>query len=203
MTVPRRINVFIRICCYFIVLFLFLLVTALTVSNYQAKGDPEYVPGVGPYKMLIVLSDSMKPVFAAGDVLFVDASGRNVYAEGDIIIFWRSRSPQMLLTHRITGLEEISGLKYYNTKGDANNAEDAVAVRQEEILGRYLFKVPLAGHLVSIVHTRLGFVLLVIMPLLLAGYYELRKHLLKNASQNRPGSNVKDINQNEPERSMP
>jgi signal peptidase len=183
--------------------FLFLLVTALAVSNYQAKGDPEHIAGVGPYKMLIVLSDSMKPVFAAGDVIIVDASAKSIYAEGDIITFWRSRNPQMLLTHRIDGVEEIAGIKYYSTRGDANNTGDGAAVRQEEILGRHLFKLPMAGYMVNLVHTRIGFIMLIVLPLLLAGGYEFKKLVHKCTLKRKPGSPARDTHNMELERGIP
>lgn len=175
----RRLNFFINLGGSFIFGILFLLVAAVSVSNFYFRGSPEYIPGAGPYKMLVVLSDSMKPVFAAGDVIIVDTSIGGRCAEGDIITFWRSKNPPVLLTHRVTGIEEAAGREYYNTRGDANNTDDGVAVRQEEILGKYLFKIPFGGYLVNLVHTRAGFVLLIVTPLLLAGGYELRRHILK------------------------
>lgn len=201
MGIRQGLNVLIKITYYLLFTILFLLVAAVAASNYNAKSDPEYLPGVGPYKMLIVLSDSMKPVFAAGDVIIVDASGKSNYANGDVITFWRSRNPQVLLTHRIAGLEEIAGIKYYSTRGDANNTDDGVAVRQEEILGRYLFKLPMAGYVVDLVHTRVGFILLIVLPLLLAGGYEFKKHVFKGVSKRKPGNQKRDIDNTELERS--
>ncbi len=178
-----KITALISTTCYYLVLsILCLSVVAVSISNIFHGKESEYVPGIGCYKMLVVLSDSMKPVFAAGDVIIVDASGKSGYSENDIITFWRSRNPVMLLTHRVIGIEEIAGRKYYCTKGDANNTDDRVAVGQEEILGKYLYKVPFAGYVVNFVHTGVGFTLLVGMPILLAGGYEFRKYFLKKCS---------------------
>lgn len=189
----QRINMFTKICYYGIFITLFLLVAAISISNFYYRENTEYIPGIGPYKLLIILSDSMKPVFAAGDVIIVDASGGDGYREGDIITFWRSRNPQVLLTHRVAGIEEIAERTYYNTRGDASNTEDGVPVRQEETLGRYLFKIPYGGHVVQFVHTRLGFALLVVLPFILVGLNGLRGHLKKRREKSRPSSLSQEV----------
>lgn len=153
-----------------------MLVAAIVQDKYRYRADPDHVPGVGPYKVLVVLSDSMKSVFAAGDMIIIDASKSGGYEINDIITF--RQGPNMFLSHRITGLEERSGQQHYYTRGDANNTGDSETVRQEEILGEYLFKLPFGGYLVNFVHTTLGFVLLIVIPLLVAIGYEFRKNLL-------------------------
>lgn len=156
-----------------------LLVSAVMISNFYNRNNPEYLPGIGPYKMLLVLSDSMKPVFAAGDVIIVNTSGKSGYGENDIVTFWRSKAPPLLITHRITGAEKIAGQVYYRTRGDASNTADGAAVRQDEILGKYLFKIPYGGCVVNFVHTPPGFTLLILAPLLITAGYELKKYRLK------------------------
>jgi signal peptidase len=141
-----------------------LLVAAVAGTNFYFRNDPKHLPGLGPYKALIVLSDSMKPVFSAGDLIIVDASWRARYEINDILTFWLSENPPVLLTHRVTGTEAREGRTYYRTKGDANGAEDATAVPHEKVAGRYLWKIPRGGYAASFVRTRTGFALLVFLP---------------------------------------
>lgn len=158
---------------------IFMLAAAVLISNFYYRNNPEYLPGIGPYKMLLVLSDSMKPVFAAGDVIIVNTSGKSGYGENDIVTFWRSKTPPLLLTHRITGAEKIAGQVYYSTRGDANNTADGAAVRQDQILGKYLFKIPYGGHVVNFVHTGPGFTLLILVPFFITAVHELKNYRLK------------------------
>ncbi len=159
-----------------------LLVSAVMISNLYNRNNPEYLPGIGPYKMLLALSDSMKPVFAAGDVIIVNTSGKSGYGEKDIVTFWRAKTPPLLITHRITGAEKIAGQPYYSTKGDASNTADGSAVGQDEILGKYLFKIPCGGYFVNFVHTGAGFTLLILAPFLITAWYELKNYRLKKKS---------------------
>lgn len=152
-----------------------LLIGVQAVSNLYNRENPEYLPGIGPYKMLMVLSDSMNPVFAAGDMIIVNASTRDRYEKNEIVTFWRAKAPPMLLTHRITGTEEISGHTYYKTRGDANNTGDGTAVRHDEIVGRHFFTIPYGGYMVSLVHTKAGFITFILIPFLLVLGYELKK----------------------------
>lgn len=168
-------NGIIKIGSKIVIVVLCLLLGAVSASNLYHRKNPEYLPGIGPYKMLVVLSDSMNPVFSAGDLIVVDASARDRYEKNDIVTFWRSKKPPMLLTHRVTGSDEISGHTYYKTRGDANGAEDGTAVRHDEVAGKHFFTIPYGGYMVSLVHTRAGFIIFILIPILLTVGYELKK----------------------------
>ena len=64
-----------------------------------------------PYE---VLSNSMFPVFKAGDMIVVKA--QKEYVEGDILKFNNSGLP---VTHRLLEIREVDGITYYLCHGDS------------------------------------------------------------------------------------
>lgn len=91
--------------------------------------DPVPMPfGVGAS---MVMSGSMEPTIATGDLVFVVK--KNNYKVGDVILF---RSGKSCVLHRIV---EINGQEVI-TKGDANNANDA-PISTSDIKGVYIGKI--------------------------------------------------------------
>ncbi|MDO4182250.1 MAG: signal peptidase I [Coriobacteriia bacterium] len=100
--------------------------------------------GVSPY---IVGSGSMEPAIPQGSLVYikhnVDTSSLQV---GDIIAF-QHRQTDPVVTHRITGIDPQTGR--YATKGDANTAQDAEETSPDQVIGKALFSIPLAGCLLA------------------------------------------------------
>ncbi|WP_255151897.1 signal peptidase I [Halorarius halobius] len=111
---------------------------------------------VGADHAFVVLSGSMEPSIAPGDVVVV--AGGPV-AVGDVITF--RRGGDVPTTHRV--VEVVDGA--YRTKGDANENVDAGLVQPEQVLGRVAFVLPFVGHVVLWANTQTGFLLLVALPL--------------------------------------
>ncbi|MFH1359360.1 MAG: hypothetical protein ABIH37_05720 [archaeon] len=93
--------------------------------------------------------------FSKGDILIV--WGRFTPEIGDIIIFkpnLESRAPRPIV-HRIVSVTDEGGEKIYATKGDHNEKQlsasnnlyktDETNIRDEQIIGKVLFKIPLVG----------------------------------------------------------
>ncbi|MEW6426108.1 MAG: S24/S26 family peptidase [Bacillota bacterium] len=60
----------------------------LPANRPAGGGRAEDIPGIGRYKVLVVLSDSMRPAFAAGDLVVIDtAAPEDEIKRGDIIAF--------------------------------------------------------------------------------------------------------------------
>ena len=66
------------------------------------------------FKPYEVLSNSMFPVFKAGDMIVVKA--QKEYVEGDILKFNNSGLP---VTHRLLEIREVDGITYYLCHGDS------------------------------------------------------------------------------------
>ena len=64
------------------------------------------------------------------------------------------------------------GFTVYRTKGDANNAPDGWELKKSSILGKYVFKIPMIGSIVTFSKTPLGLILLIIFPGTIIAYSE-------------------------------
>ena len=143
-----------------------LLVTVVlvaAVSPFAVFAVPQVI---GADESYVVLSGSMEPVLSPGDVVIVDSSGP--VQNGDVITY-RSPGDSVPTTHRVVG--EVDGR--YETKGDANEEADTGTVAPEAIIGKVVLTIPLIGHIILWANTPVGYVLLVISPLVLLGVSEL------------------------------
>lgn len=108
----------------------------------------------------VVASGSMEPALSVDDVIIIKKQEN--YAEGDIITFEQGSS---LVTHRIVGESQNN----FITKGDANNVPDAKEVEMDDVVGKTVFVIPMAGKLISFFRTPLGMMLIVFVGLFLLG----------------------------------
>ena len=102
------------------------------------------VGGVFNYKLISIASNSMNPVIYRGDSVLIEKyDGNKEYKVDDIISFeYCGRTT----VHRIVSIEEIDGVKYYHTKGDNNDSEDATLVPVNNVYGKVKFKIPYIGY---------------------------------------------------------
>ncbi len=117
-----------------IFLFSFSIVLFLTFS---VSASPEYIH-------LIVGSVSMRPTFEVGDVLTVltNVNASEIYAapypDGDIIVYHRTSYPEEIIVHRAIQKSYVNGTYYFQTKGDANPAPDALEIPEDNIIGKVI-----------------------------------------------------------------
>lgn len=149
-------------------------VIAAVVSGLNNRDNPRYVPGLGKYKLVSVLSDSMKPVMEAGDAIVVDSSAGR-FGAGDVITYWRPHDNQSLLTHRIVKIKQSGSRQEFYTKGDANNVKDGESVKSRDVVGKYMFRIPRGGYFIGFIHTRAGFLALIMLPILMALCLEAKR----------------------------
>jgi signal peptidase I len=158
-----------------IILFIMMIILSIFASISSSK--PLTVFG---FKPLTVLSNSMVPVFEAGDVIItreIDAEDLKV---GDIISFYNEE--KNLITHRITSIAEKNGERQFFTKGDNNNTADEEVITTSDIAGKELFHIPKLGFLSNYTKGPIGFMILIVLPL--TGYvclsvYEKMKQVKK------------------------
>lgn len=131
------------------------------------------LPLFGNHKILVVLSDSMKPLFYAGSLILVHPSP--TYTIGDVISFQLPKAKQFV-THRIVSISEDN---VYQTKGDANRENDGFTVLQEQIIGKQVGTLPYAGRIVSFAKSKQGIAILILIPALVTLFSELAYLLSK------------------------
>jgi len=158
-------------------LVLVLILASTAFLAISARTSPDGISTVAGYKLLNVVSGSMEPAIHTGDVILVrPLTPEDEIQEGDVITFRTLEDASMLITHRVIGVVNVNGEPTaYVTKGDANDSPDITPVTREQVLGLYHYRIPLFGYLGSFVRTKLGALLLIVLPgvILIGG--EIRK----------------------------
>ncbi|MFC4553854.1 signal peptidase I [Georgenia faecalis] len=97
---------------------------------------------------LTVLSGSMEPLYSAGDMVVVVPVDADEIQVGDVVAFQPVSGDPTLITHRVVA-ESLGGEggAMFVTRGDANGADDD-PIEAEQIMGRALYHVRAAGHVV-------------------------------------------------------
>jgi signal peptidase len=121
-------------------------------------------PKLLPYQTTVVLSGSMEPSIQTGAVAFLlPVRGWDV-GVGDVILFQRPDAGDIQMLHRVVGVEQEAGRRYYLTRGDANSAPDPWRVQATETGWRMAFAVPFVGYALRALQSPAGRVLLVGLP---------------------------------------
>ena len=154
-----------------IILILLILFALFTV--YQ-KVFPNNPSAFG-FRTYSIITKSMEPVLKKGDVILVQERNTSSYKVGDIITF-KGTSGDLkgkIVTHEIVGIKLENGKNIFYTKGIQNISEDP-AVYENEILGKYIYKFKFFSLIEKIMDTKIGFVLIIIIPLGYIYFYEIR-----------------------------
>ncbi len=165
----RILNIAVNVLLVAVVIFgIFCSYTAFASKN--GNGVPNFF-GIQAFS---IQSHSMEPEFYQGD-LIIDTSVKDTskLKVGDVITFYTIiDSKRALNTHRI--IEIIDGSPtYYVTKGDNNTLEDTMRVHQNEIVGKYAFRIPALGNVIDFLQTSTGFLLVIVLPVFLFFIYNL------------------------------
>jgi len=135
----------------------------------------------GSEKPMIVLSGSMVPLFLPGDVVITKTIDPNEFKVGDVMTFQPPKSKNgTFVTHRIISIEEGED-SLFQTKGDANNAQDDFQVPASNAIGKLIFVIPFLGYLPDYLkeHKSLFF-LFILLPAFLLILDEIRNLILYN-----------------------
>ena len=154
-----------------IILILLILFALFTV--YQ-KVFPNNPSAFG-FRTYSIITKSMEPVLKKGDVILVQERNTSSYKVGDIITF-KGTSGDLkgkIVTHEIVGIKLENGKNIFYTIGIQNISEDP-AVYENEILGKYIYKFKFFSLIERIMDTKIGFILIIIIPLGYIYFYEIR-----------------------------
>ncbi|TFD97089.1 signal peptidase I SipW [Jeotgalibacillus sp. R-1-5s-1] len=149
--------------------FVILLITMMliVVISRITGNEPSFLG----YQMKNVLSGSMEPVFMTGSVIQIKKTEHEgtEYDIDDIITFQKENK---LITHRVVGKVINDREVLYTTQGDNNDGIDSTPVSASQIIGHYTgLTIPYIGYLLKITDTRLGSMLLLVVPgVMLVGF---------------------------------
>ena len=99
--------------------------------------------GVFPIKPIAIASGSMEKELYVGDVVIVKKCNANDIVNGDIIQY---QMKGYTVIHRVIEKKQKNGEYYFTTKGDNNPSEDKESVKEEQVLGKVIFKVKYLGY---------------------------------------------------------
>ena len=141
----------------------------------QGFVNPDEVPGIGGYKPMMVLTDSMDPKIKSGDLIIIKEVDPTSLKEGDIITFFDpAGNGHTTVTHRIeTRIEDPENGLCFETKGDNNNTADRLYVEDDAVVGIYLFRIPVVANIAMFMQTVPGLILCIFVPLAAFVVYDI------------------------------
>lgn len=143
------------------------------------------VPSVGGIFPLIVLTDSMYPEIQSGDLIICRTEEPENIQVGDVIAFFDPAGNGIsIVAHSVAEITQVNGQTAWITRGIANNADDAVPVPAENLVGVYSRRIPGLGHVVMFMQSTAGLIVCVVCPvLLLVGWDILRRRKYEKSRQ--------------------
>ena len=106
------------------------------------------VPTLGPFKIYIVLSDSMVPVMRENDAVIMRKTAPENLKTDDIIAFYAFESDEVI-THRIIGIDRTAESYEFSTQGDNNDTPDSFITPDSQVIGKYTLKIPQFGRFIE------------------------------------------------------
>jgi signal peptidase I len=122
-----------------------------------------------------VLSGSMEPTLAVGDVVVEAPLAPRDARVGDVITFRSPQNQARLVTHRVVRVRASGDSVWFQTKGDANTGTERWSIEADGVLGRVEYRVPKVGYVTNRLGSRFGRLGLIVIPALLLGLYELKR----------------------------
>lgn len=149
-------------------LLVFSAVLCLILTGKSALGQDPTLFGL---RCFYLVSGSMEPTIPTGAAVIVRENDLGMYEEGDVITFRSAETAiyGMPNTHRIVEVVQNGSEQLYITKGDANSAADPAPVSPGQIYGKVIWNtgsVKWVGTLLGLLTTPMGFMAVIMMPLL-------------------------------------
>ena len=154
---------------------------------FKSYTNKDQVPSVGGVFPMIILTDSMEPVFSSGDLIVCHTVDAENVKPGDIICFYDpAGNGTTTETHRVTKVTtDDSGELAWETKGDANNTEDSTLVPAKNLVGIYQRHFKGLGNAAMFVQTTQGLIICVICPIILLVAYDVIRRRIYERSKKK------------------
>ena len=128
------------------------------------------VPKIIGAEPFTVISGSMEPTIPTGSIVVSKHVEAGEVAFGDVVTYQLKSGEPLTVTHRVVAVDVVEGKTRYRTQGDANNAEDPLPVRPEQIRGVVAYHIPLVGYLGQLVPMSNRQTIATIVGICLIGY---------------------------------
>ena len=156
-----------------ITIFLVLIIGLLSFVYFIDQKNLDKPFSFWGYQPMVVLSGSMEPALKTGDIVVVKKITPELIKEGDIITF--QVAEDVIITHRVKEIVSTVGGVSFKTKGDANRIADGSLINGRQLLGSVIFRIPYGGHMANFIRSKWGFALLIVVPVIILFYSEVKK----------------------------
>jgi signal peptidase len=112
------------------------------------------------FHLYLVRSESMKPSINIGDLIVTRAFNEtedSTIEPGTVVTYKHGKG---LVTHRVMDVKTDRIL----TKGDAMEDPDPWKVTIKDVTDTYIFRIPMVGRFITMVGTKLGWLIAIILP---------------------------------------
>lgn len=154
--------------------------------------NPDKVPMVFNHAPLIVISDSMTinkengtGAFNKNDLIIIKKVDPSSLKEDDIITYIATDGA--IVTHRINDLiTDKDGNPAFETIGDYTHAIDPYPITYDQVVGKYLFRLPNAGGIAMFLQKPAGIVVVLFIPVfIILGIDFLKKSKEQKSSESK------------------
>lgn len=157
------------------IVFVLVMVLAISIVFFMVQ---EKLTGGKPqtdrFHLYVVMSGSMEPVLHTGSLVIVNPIAPELLAKNDMITFKGFDGSDKLITHRIVTVNQGDQISF-TTRGDANDVNDPQPVSAKDVIGKVSFNIPYIGYLMNFAKTKIGLLVLIIIPGIFIIILEMRK----------------------------
>ena len=167
---------FIKVIVWIFVLLVIFVILVQRIFNNQVS--------IGSYRMFTVVTGSMEPVYNVGDVVISKEVDSSTIKKGDDVVYLGEKDDfkDKIVTHRVIKIENKEGDYYFTTKGVANEYSDPV-ISSDQIYGKVVYRPIVLSFLSSILNTRLGFYLLIFVPVAFLIFLEILDYIKRKEGE--------------------
>lgn len=139
---------------------------------------------IGSYRMFTVVTGSMDPVYKVGDVVISKEVDPSTIKKGDDVVYLGEKNDfkDKIVTHRVIKIEKKDNEYYFTTKGIANDYSDPV-ISSDQIYGKVVYKPVVLSFLSGILNTKLGFYLLIFVPVAFLIFLEILDYIKRKEGE--------------------
>lgn len=140
---------------------------------------------------LLLYPGSMEPNIPVDNIIITKKVSAEDINVGDVISF-KDKNEDIVITHRVVEVKDVNGIYFYQTKGDSNSSVDQNLVPYSQIQGKYMFKVPFLGKLITYVRTPKGMAFVLTFVICIYVLYDIaEREIIRNKHKQRALSKIK------------
>lgn len=144
-----------------IIMILVVFILFINISNFiQIKILHKKIATFNGYAFLEVASGSMEPSISMGDLVIINTKDKDILVN-DVVTY--ISNDNSFVTHRVSDLKEDG----FITKGDANNSIDEEIIEEQNIMGKYVFKISNFGTIIHSLQNPFTLILILVIGIII------------------------------------